>query len=39
MKDLAPEITHQGLIIKGRYRIKINETVVESYIKSFIRVP
>jgi len=32
MKDLAPEITRQRLLIEGYYSVGVDETVVESYL-------
>ena len=32
MRDLAPQITRQRLLIEGHYRVDIDQTVVESYL-------
>jgi S-adenosylmethionine decarboxylase len=32
MRDLAPEITRQRLLIEGTYAIEMNQSVVESYL-------
>lgn len=32
MKDLAPQITRQRLLIEGLYSINVDRTVVESYL-------
>jgi len=32
MRDLAPEITRQRLLIEGRYSADIDQTAVESYL-------
>ena len=32
MRDLAPKITRQRLLIEGYYSVSMNQTVVESYL-------
>ena len=32
MKDLAPEITRQRLLIEGRYTVDVDQSVVEAYL-------